>query len=115
LSEELRLKVFENRVLRIIFWPKGDEETSEWSKLRNEELNDMLSSPSIIRVIKSKRIRWTRHVPSMGERKGTHRVLEGKPEGKGQFGRPWSRWEDNIKMNLQEVGCGYVLDRAASG
>ena len=76
------MKVFENRVLRIMFWPKRDEVTGKWSKLRNEELNDILSSPSIIRVIKPKRIRCARHIPRMGERKGTYRVLEGKPEEK---------------------------------
>jgi hypothetical protein len=98
--------VFENRVLRGIFWPKMDEVTGEWRKLHNEERNDLYSSPNIVRVIKSKRIRWAGHVASMVETRGVYRVLVGKPEGKRPLGRPWRRWEDNIKMDLQEVGCG---------
>ena len=77
-----------------------------WRKLHNEELNDLYSSHSIFRVIKSRRMRWARHVARMGERRGVYRVLVGKPEGKRQLGRPRHRWEDNIKMDLQEVGCG---------
>ena len=104
--EERKLRVFENRVLRGIFWPKRDEVTGEWRKLHNEERNDLYSSPNIVRVIKSKRIRWAGHVASMVETRGVYRVLVGKPEGKRPLGRPWLRWEDNIKMDLQEVGCG---------
>jgi hypothetical protein len=89
--------------------------TVEWRKLHNEELNDLYSSPNIGRVIKSRRMRLAGHVACMGERKGIYRVLAGKPEGKRLLGRPRRRWEDNIKMDLQEVGCGvYVLDRAGS-
>jgi hypothetical protein len=98
--------VFENRVLRRIFGPKRDEVTGEWRKLHNEELNDLYSSPSIVRVIKSRRIRWAEHVARMGERRAVYMVLLGKPEGKIPLGRPRHRWEDNIKMDLQEVGCG---------
>jgi len=100
--------VFENRVLRRIFGPTRDEVTREWRKL-HEELNDPYSSPNIVRVIKSRRMRWARHVARTGERRGVYRVLVGKPEGKRPFGRPRRRWEDNIKMDLQEVGCG-VMD-----
>jgi len=82
-------------VLRRIFGPKRDEVTGEWRKLHNEELNDLYCSPNIARVIKSRRMRWAGHVARMG-----------KPEGKRPFGRPRRRWEDNIKMDLQEVGCG---------
>jgi len=98
--------VFENRVLRRIFGLKRDEVTGEWRKLHNEELNDLYSPPSIVRVIKSRRMRWAGHVARMGERRGVYRVLVGKPEGKKPLRRPRCRWEDNIKMDLQEVGCG---------
>jgi len=83
-----------------------DEVTGEWRKQRNEELNDLYSSPNIFRVIKSRRMRWAGHVARMGERRGVYRVLVGKPVGKRPLGRPRRRWEDNIKMNPQEVGCG---------
>ena len=76
----------------------------EWRKLHNEELSDLYSSSNIVRVIKSKRMRWAGHVARMEERIGVYRVLVGKPEGK----RPRRRWEDNIKMDLQELGCGGV-------
>jgi len=98
--------VFENRVLRRIFGPRRDEMTEEWRKLHTEELNDLYSSPNIVRAIKSRRMRWAGHVARMGERRGVYRVLVGKPEGKRPLGRPRHRWEDNIKMDLQEVGCG---------
>ena len=78
----------------------------EWRKLRNEELNDLYPSPNIVRVIKSRRISWVGHVACMGEMRGVYRVLVGKPEGKRPLGRPRRRWEDNIKMDLHEVGCG---------
>jgi len=106
MREERRLRVFENRVLRKTFGPKRDEVTGEWRKLHNEELNDLYSSPNIVRVIKSRRIRWTGHVTRMGEGRGVYRVLVGKPEGKRPMGRPRLRWGDNIKMDLHEVGCG---------
>ena len=96
LREERRLTVFENRVLRRIFGPKRDEVTGEWRKLRNEELNDLYSSPSIVRVIKSRRMKWAGHVARMGERRGVYRVLVGKPDGKRPLGRPRRRRENNI-------------------
>jgi len=73
------------------------------------------SSPNIIRMIKSRRMRWVRHVACMGERMGADRVLVGKPDGKRPLGRPRRRWEDNIKMNLQQVVWGHGLDRSGSG
>jgi len=88
LREERRLSVFENRVLRRIFGPKRDEVTGEWRKLHNEELNYLYC---IVRVIKSKKIRWAGHVACMGERRGVYRVLVGKPEGKRLLGRPRRR------------------------
>jgi len=88
---ECRLRVFENRVLRRIFGPDRDEVTREWRKLHNEELNDLYSSPNIVRVIKSRRMRWVGHVAHMGERRGIYRVLVGKPEGKRPHGRPRHR------------------------
>jgi len=93
-------------MLSRIFGPKRDEVTREWRKLHNEELNDLYCSPNIARVIKSRRMRWAGHVARMVERRGVYRVLVGKPEGKRPLGRPRHRWEGNIKMNLQEVGCG---------
>jgi hypothetical protein len=104
LREERRLRVFENRVPRI-FGPKRDEVTGEWRKLDNEELNDLYSSPNTIWVIKSRIISWTGHVAQMGERRRVYRVLVGKAEGRGSLGKPKRGWEDNIKKDLQEVGC----------
>jgi len=97
-------------MLRRIFGSKRDEVEDEWRKLHNEELNDLYSSPNIFRVIKSGRMRWEGHVACMGERRGVHRVLVGKPEGKRPLARPRRRLEDNIKMDLQEVGCGGSMD-----
>jgi hypothetical protein len=99
--------VFENRVLRGVFGPKRDEVTGEWRKLHNEELNDLYSLLNIVRMVKSRRMRWAGHVARMGEDRGVHRVLVGKPEGKSPLGSPRRRWEDNIKMDLQEVGGGH--------
>jgi hypothetical protein len=90
--------VFENRLLRRILGPKRDEATGEWRRLHKEELNDLYSSPNIIRVIKSRRMRWAGHVASMGEKKDAYRILVGKPEGRRPLGRPRRRWEDNIKL-----------------
>ena len=97
LREERRLRVFENRVLRIVFGSKRDEVIGEWRKLHNEELRDLYSLPSIVRVVKSRRVRWMGHVERMGNGRGVHRVLVGKPEGKRPLGRPRRRWEDNIR------------------
>ena len=80
----------------------------EWRKLHNEKLKGLYSSPNIVRVIKSRRMRWAGHVAHMGEGRGVYRVLVGKPEGKRPLGRPRRRWEDNIRMDLQEVGLGYA-------
>jgi hypothetical protein len=104
LREEHRLRVFENRVLRRIFGPKRDEVTGEWKKLHNEELRDLYSSPSIIRIIKSRRMRWAGHLAHMGEKRNAYRLLVGNPEGKRPLRRPRRRWVDNIKMDLGEVG-----------
>jgi len=106
LREEYRLRVFENMVLRRIFGRKTDKVTGEWRKLHNEELNDMYHSPNIVWVIKSRRMRWSGHMARVGERRGLYRVLVGKPEVKRPLGRPRLIWENNINMDLQEVGCG---------
>ena len=99
--------MFENMVLRRMFGPRRDEVTGEWRRLHNEELNDLYSSPSLVRVIKSRRMRWAGHVARMVER-GVYRVLVGKPEGRTPLGRPRRSWVDNIRMDLQKVGCGYM-------
>ncbi|KAJ4444135.1 hypothetical protein ANN_05924 [Periplaneta americana] len=104
LREEQRLRVFENKILRKIFGAKRDEVTGEWRKLHNAELHALYSSPDIIRNIKSRRLRWAGHVARMDESRNAYRVLVGRPEGKRLLGRPRRRWEDNIKMNLREVG-----------
>jgi hypothetical protein len=83
----LRLRVFENRVMRRIFGPKRDEATEEWRRLHNEELNDLYSSPNLIRIIKSRRMRWAGHVARMGEERGAYRILVGRPEGRRPLGR----------------------------
>ena len=108
LREERRLRVFENKELRRIFGPKRDEVTGEWRKLHNEELNNLYSSPNIVRVIKSRRMRWAGHVARMVVGRGVYRVLVGKPEGRRPLGRSRRRWEDNIRIDLREVGCGCV-------
>jgi len=130
------MRVLENRVLRRIFGLERDEVTGEWRKLHNKELNplnaelnpichllallgahpilhvsrirvnDLYCSPNVIRVIKSRRMRWAGHVARMGEMRGNTGFLVGKPERKRPVGRPRPRWEDNIKMDLQEVECG---------
>jgi hypothetical protein len=108
LREEHRLRVFENRVQRRIFGPKRSEVTGGWRKLHNEELHGLYSSPSIIRVIKGRRMRWAGHVARMGEVRGACNILVGKPEGRRPLGRPRRRWEGNIKMDLREIGFGDV-------
>ena len=106
--------MYENRVLRSVLGPKRHEESGEWRKLHNEELSDLYSLPNIVRVVKSRRMRWVAHVALMGEGRGVHRILVGKPEGKRPLGRPTRRWEDNIKLDLQEVGgvCGDWMELA---
>ena len=108
LREERKLRIFENMVLRRIFGPSRDEVTGEWRRLHNEELSDLYSSPNVVGVIKSRRMRWVGHVARMVEERGLYSVLVGKPEGKRPLGRPRRRWVDNIRLDLQEVGCGYL-------
>jgi hypothetical protein len=91
-------------VLRRIFGPKRDQVTGDWRKLHNEELHGLYSSPSMIRMIKSRRTRWAGHVGRMGEKRNAYRILVGKPDGKRPLGIPRRRWVDNIKMNLREIG-----------
>jgi hypothetical protein len=102
-----------------LFGPKRDEVTGEWRKLHNEELNDLYFFPNIVRVVKSRRMRWAGHVERMGEERGVHMVLVGKPEGKTPLGRPRRRCKDNIKMDLQEfegfVGTGWSWVRIGTG
>ena len=105
MSEEHRLRVFENNVLRKIFGSKRDVITGQWRKLHNTELHALYSSPNIIRNPKSRRLRWAGHVARMEQFRNTCRVLVGKPESKRPLGRPRHRWEDDIKIDLREVGC----------
>jgi hypothetical protein len=108
LREEHRLKMFENRVLRRIFGPKRDEMTQEWRKLHNEQLHDLYSPQSIIRIIKPRMKRLAGHVARMGEKMNAYRLLVGKSKGKRALGRPRCRWVDNIRMDLGEMGWGDV-------
>jgi hypothetical protein len=105
--EEHKLRVFENRVLRI-FGPKRDGVTLRWRKLHKEEIHHLYPSPSIIRIIKSKRMKWSGHVARMGEQRNVYRLLVGQPEGKRPLGRPRRRSIDNIKMDLLEIGLSVV-------
>jgi hypothetical protein len=102
--EEHRLRVFENRVLKRIFGPKRDELTGDWRKL----LHNLYSSPNIIRMIKSRRMKWAGHVARIKENRNAYRILVGKPEGERPLGRPRSRWVDNIKIDLREIGWNSV-------
>ena len=95
-------------MLRRIFGPRRDKVTGEWRRLHSEELNDLYCSPNIVRVIKWRRMRRAGHVARMGGERGVYRVLVGKPEGKRPLGRPRRRWVDNIRLDLQEAGCGYM-------
>jgi len=106
LREERMLRVFEIGVLRRVFGPKRGEVTGEWRKLHKEELRDLYSIPNIVLVLKSRRMRWVGHVSRMWDGRGVNRFLLGKPEGKRPLGRNRRSWEDNIKMDLQEVGGG---------
>ena len=103
LIEECRLRVFENRILRRIFGSKRDE-NGEWRRLHNEELHSLSGPPNIVRVIKSRRLRWVDGVAGTEESRGAFKILTGKPTGKRPLGRPRCRWEDNIRMVLKEIG-----------
>jgi hypothetical protein len=98
--EEHKLRVFENEAMRRIFGPKRDGVTVRCRKLHNEELHNLYSSPGLIRIIKSRRMRWAGHVARMGEKRNVYRLLVGRPEGKRPLGRPRRRWIDNIKMDF---------------
>jgi hypothetical protein len=106
LRQEHRMRVFENRMLRRIFGPKREEDRS-WRKLHNS-LHSLYSSPYIVKVIKSRRMRWAGHVAHMGGRRGMYRVLVGRPKGKRPLGRPRHGWEDNIKLDLREIGIDWA-------
>jgi hypothetical protein len=106
--------VFENRVLRRIFRPKKDKVTGEWKKLHTEELHDLYSSPSIIRIMKSRRMRWAEHVARMGEKSNTYRLLVRRPEGRRPLGIPRRRWVDNIRWD-GVMWTGLVCLRIGTG
>jgi hypothetical protein len=103
-----KLRVFQNRALRRIFRPKRDEVTGGWRKLHDEELHDLYSTPSIIRIMKSRRMRWTGHVARMRKKRNVYRLLVGKPEGKRPVGKPNLRWTDNTEMDIVEIHLGDV-------
>jgi hypothetical protein len=103
--------VFENRALRRISGRNRDEVIGGWRELHNEELHDLYSSPSIIRIIKSRKMRWAGHVARMGENRNVYRLLVGKPDGKRPLGRQRRRWVDNIKIDLVEIEWGEYLDQ----
>jgi hypothetical protein len=104
--QDIRLRVFENRMLRRIFAPKRDEVMGDWTELHNEELQNLYSLQSIIKMIKSGRMKWAGHVARMGAKTNAYRILVGKLEGKRPLGRPRRRWMDNIKMDLSKIGWG---------
>jgi hypothetical protein len=106
--EEHKLRVIENRVLRRIFGPKRDGMTGGWRKLHNEEFHNLYSSPSIIRIIKSRSVGWAGHVAGMEEKRNVYRLLVGNPEGKRPLGRPRRKWIDNFKMDLLEIRLNFV-------
>jgi hypothetical protein len=110
-----KLRIFDNRVQRMILGPKRGEITGEWRRLHNKELYALYSSPNIIRLIKSRRLRWAGHVARMGDRRVAYRVLVGIPEARRQRRRPRRKCKDNIKVNLQEVKRENELDRSGSG
>ena len=114
MREERKQRVFENMVLRRIFGLRRDEVTGDWRRLHNEELNDLYCSPNIVRVIKWRRMRWAGHVARIGVERRVYRVLVGKQEGRKPLVRPRCRWVDNIRTDLQEVGCAY-MDRFWAG
>ena len=115
LREERRQRMFENRVFRKIFEPNKDEVTREWRKLHNEELNDLYCSPNIVRVIKSRRMRWAGHVARIGERRGVYRVLVGKPEGKKQLEEPGVDGRILLRWVFRKWNVGRGLDGSGSG
>ena len=100
LREGCRLRVFENRILRRIFGPKS----GEWRRLHNEELYNLYRSPNLVRVIKSRKLKWAGLVVRMEDGRSAFKILTGKPTGKRPLGRPRRRWEDNIRMDLEEIG-----------
>jgi hypothetical protein len=108
LREERRVRVFKNRVLGTIFGPTREGVTVEWRKLHNEKLHDLYSSPNNVRLVKSRRMWWERHVVCMGKSRVVCRVLVRKHEGKRPLERPWCRWDINNKIDLQGVECGGV-------
>jgi hypothetical protein len=105
LWDEHRLRVFENREMRRIFEPKREEVAKGWRRLHNEELHNLYASPNVIRVIKSRSIRWAGPVARMRDMINAYKILVGKPEGKSPLGKLRRRRDDNIRMDLREIGC----------
>jgi hypothetical protein len=103
LREEHKLMTFKNGVLRRVFGPKWQKVAGDWRRLHNEELHNFCASRNIIRVIKSKRIKWVGHVAHMGETRNSYKILAEKPEWKRPLGRPRRRWKNTIRMDLQKI------------
>ena len=115
LKKESRLRVFKNMILRQIFWLKTDE-NEEWRMLHNDELNILYHSPNKVRVIKSRRLRWTANIYRMEEGRSSFKIWTGKPTKRRPLWRPRRRWEDSIRMDHKEIGANTRnLDYSALG
>jgi hypothetical protein len=106
------VRVFENRVLKRIFRPKREEVAGGWRRLHSEELHYLHASPNVVRVMKSRKVKWTGSVARMGQMRNLYKILLGKPEGKGALGKPSCRWVGTIRMDPREIswkGMNWII------